>query len=119
MRTKQGPARLRGVVIRDPEQALFHRLLFVAPSGRWDGYREGFRRATYSFAKLDAAEAEALRPLRVRLHKAGPGDSLESLAARTDFARLAAERLRVLNGLDPGEGITPGRLVKLVREGRL
>ncbi|MEE8171646.1 MAG: Zn-dependent protease, partial [Alphaproteobacteria bacterium] len=79
-------------------------------------FNEVFRRATFSFRRLSEAEAEALKPRRVRVITVRPGDTPESLARRMAFDDFQLERFRVLNGLLPGEPLAPGRRVKIVSE---
>ena len=47
-----------------------------------DRLSAAFRRTTYSFRRLDPQEAAAIRPLRIRVVTVGPGETLQSLAAR-------------------------------------
>lgn len=74
-------------------------------------------RAAESWRPLSPAEARAAQPLRLRVVEARSGDTVESLARRMAFDRLAVERFRVLNDLGPGEAVRPGERVKLVVEG--
>jgi predicted Zn-dependent protease len=48
--------------------------------------------------------------------KVAPDDTVEKLAARMAVADRAAERFRVLNGLEPGDRLKPGSEVKIVVE---
>ena len=76
----------------------------------------GVRRTAQSFEALSARQAAAARPWRIAVRTVRPGDTVASLAARTPFEEAAEERFRVLNGLAPGETLTPGQRVKLVVE---
>jgi predicted Zn-dependent protease len=73
-----------------------------------------FWRAAESFRKLEPAEIAALRPLRIALVVAGPGDSEETLARRMRLDEPRVERFRVLNGLGEGERVLPGQRYKIV-----
>ena len=65
---------------------------------------------------MSRAEADAARPLRLRSVTVGPNDTVERLAGRMQVGDRAAERFRVLNGLDPGDKLKPGDRVKIVVE---
>jgi predicted Zn-dependent protease len=67
-----------------------------------------------SFRQLSAAQAAALEPRRIRLHTVQRGDTQESLARRLPYDDLPLRRFQVLNALDPGDRLEPGRVVKLV-----
>jgi predicted Zn-dependent protease len=73
-----------------------------------------FWRAAESFRRLEPAEVAALRPLRIALVVAGPGDSEETLARRMRLDEPRVERFRVLNGLGEGERVLPGQRYKIV-----
>ncbi|MGH2341849.1 M48 family metalloprotease [Segnochrobactraceae bacterium EtOH-i3] len=79
-------------------------------------FDRAFVETTSSFRRLSAAEASALRPLRIRIVQVRPGDTVDSLAAR--MTGIAEERRRtlflVLNGLDPGLEPVAGSYVKIV-----
>ncbi|MBM3518549.1 MAG: peptidase M48 [Alphaproteobacteria bacterium] len=93
-----------------------YRLLFAAPPQVTPEWSREFRRTTYSFRRLGAAEAAALTPYRIRLAQVAPGDTAE------DFARLmlepehAAELFRVLNALDENQEPPVGSTVKYVSD---
>jgi predicted Zn-dependent protease len=67
-----------------------------------------------SFRKLSEAEAAELEPRRIRLYTVQQGDTQEGLARRLPYDDLPLRRFQVLNDLDPGEPLEPGRVVKLV-----
>lgn len=113
VRTNGGAGTLRLVVIRFSPEHLF-RFLFIAPAQISASLDDAFKRTTYSFKPLSAAEAAALKPLRIRVVRARPGDTVQSLAARMAFPDHQEERFRVLNGLAPGEGLPRDGLVKIV-----
>ena len=60
--------------------------------------------------------AHSVRPLRLALVKAAPGDTPDILAARMAIANGRVERFRILNGLDPSTALTPGESYKVVAE---
>lgn len=75
-----------------------------------------FAASIRSFRALSAAEAEAIRPHRVALYVVRPGDTWDTLAARSDGAVTAAT-LAVMNGARPGSAPTVGARVKTVVAG--
>ena len=75
-----------------------------------------FRQMMGSFRRLSQRQAANLRPLRLRVIEVAAADTVESLAARMPFNDFRVERFRVLNGLRPGERLSPGQLVKIVTE---
>ncbi|TVQ59483.1 MAG: peptidase [Rhodobacteraceae bacterium] len=90
---------------------------FLGLSNRDDAaMRAALDRAARGFERLSAAEAARLQPWRIRVVTVRPGETAESLAARTPFDRARVERFRVMNGLAPGAQPRPGDRVKLVVE---
>ena len=75
-----------------------------------------FRDAVESFRRLTVSEIEAARPLRLRVVTVKAGDTPEHLAGRMATSDRALERFLTLNGLQPGQPLTPGEQVKLVVE---
>lgn len=92
----------------------FFRLIFLAPSGHMPQYAHDFRRTTYSFAKLTPQELKLASPNRVRLIRVKPGDTIASLAAQMPVADYAVERFCLLNGLQSGDQLVPGEMIKTV-----
>lgn len=113
-RTSKGTVDIRLVAIRFDADDVF-RFTFITPPKRTTALGEALRRTTYSFRPLTAAEKAAVKPLRLRIHTVKGGDTVDSLAASQDAPDWQVERFRVLNGLEPGETLRPGRKVKLIR----
>jgi predicted Zn-dependent protease len=67
-----------------------------------------------SFRLLSRSERQALRPLKIRLVKAGQRDTAQMLASRMRGITRKLETFRVINGLDPGEPVVAGRQYKVV-----
>jgi len=112
---KDGRRDVRLVAIRfAPDQV--YRFLFLTPPDQTAGFNEAFRRTTFSFRRLSDSEAASLQPRRVRIVTVRPGDSVRSLARRMAFDDFQVERFRVLNGLDSGATLAPGRRVKIISE---
>jgi predicted Zn-dependent protease len=74
-----------------------------------------FREAVNSFRRLSTAEANAAKPLRIRIVQVGEGETVERLAGRMATDRKE-ERFRILNGLGPTDRVRPGDHVKIVTE---
>jgi predicted Zn-dependent protease len=75
-----------------------------------------FRAAASSFRQVPSEEAQAIKPLKIRLHRVVAGDTPERLAARSAFSDRQLERFLVLNGMQRGARLTPGDFVKVVTE---
>ena len=75
-----------------------------------------FRDAATSFRRVSAEEAQAIRPIKIRLHRVVAGDTPERLAQRSAFSDRHLERFLVLNGMQRGAKLTPGDFVKIVTE---
>lgn len=112
-RNKTGTVDIRAVAIRfDAGQA--YRFLFATPPAQTASLGVELRRTTYSFRKLSAEEKAAVRPWRLKVVRAGSGDSAETLAARMAPDQWKPELFRVLNGLPAGGQPQAGQRVKLV-----
>jgi len=73
-----------------------------------------FMEAFRSFRVLGAAEAARIRPLRLALVVARPGDTMDRLARGMGEIDRPVERFAVLNGLDRDAALEPGRAYKTV-----
>ncbi|HEX2892008.1 M48 family metalloprotease [Vineibacter terrae] len=76
---------------------------------------EALFHAARTFRRLSASEVAQARPRRLVVVTVKPGDTPERLAARSpadDGYRLA--RFLVLNGLQPGDQLSPGQRVRIV-----
>lgn len=120
MEAVTGQARLNGrdirlLVIRQDRDHIY-RLAIVSLPSETRRRNEDFRRTTFSFRRLSAAEAEAIRPLRLSIATVEPGDTPAKLAARMPIEGFRQEWFDVLNGLSPGQRLEPGTPVKIVVE---
>ena len=75
-----------------------------------------FREAAETFRRVSIEEAENVRPLRIRIVKAGIGDTPEKVAAKMDVQDRALERFLVLNGLQKGDKLAYGEQYKIIAE---
>ena len=113
MRIRSGARDIRLVAIRERRDRIY-RFLFITPPRLTGRLETELRRTTYSFRRLSPAEAQAIRPLRLRLVTARPGDTPESLADTLPMDLFRLDWFRLLNGLAPGQPLTPGRRVKVI-----
>ena len=111
----KGPRDARFVALRGGPERIY-RLLFITPRQVTGRYLTAFQRTTFSFRRLAAVEALAIKPLRLRIASVGRGDTVDSLADTLPFETYRREWFLVLNGLRPTARLTPGRTVKLVTD---
>lgn len=90
--------------------------LVLAGKGQPAELERAFRASLESVRAVGADEARAVRPLRLQLVTAAPGDTAESLAARMVVANRPVERFLVLNGLERGAALKAGERYKIVAE---
>lgn len=69
-----------------------------------------------SFKALSPAEAQAARPLQIRLATANAGDTSATMAARMEGQERGLELFLLLNGLDRASALVPGQRYKVVAE---
>lgn len=67
-----------------------------------------------SFRTFTASELAGFKALHVRVIKAGKGDSEATLWKRMHGVDRPRDLFRIINGLEPGEPLAPGTLVKVV-----
>jgi predicted Zn-dependent protease len=92
-----------------------YRFIFAARGGEGELDRQ-FRAVVTSFRQLPPGEASRLRPLRIRIVTAAPGDTAASLAGRMASDDRALDQFLILNALDRGASVTPGQRYKLIVE---
>lgn len=90
-----------------------YRFIFAAKQKTTESERNA-RETVNSFRRLTLSEIQAARPLRIKVITAQPGDTVESLSHRMTGVDRAAERFRVLNGLEPHAQIKARDRVKIV-----
>ncbi len=91
-------------------------MLFLTAPKAAGPLQRTLRETTYSFRKLGAAEAAALKPRRLQIHRVRPGESAAAIAGRLPFADDRLRRFLVLNGLAPGTKLPAGHKLKVVTE---
>ena len=93
-----------------------YRFAFLTPPAVTAKYDPLFRETTLSFRGVTAAEAAAVKPRRLVLHRVRPGDTQASIAARMPFERYALQKFQILNGIYPNRVLAPGLVVKTIVE---
>lgn len=112
--TRGGPMDIRMVAIREAAERIY-RFVFLTPPALSSRLSEELERTTYSFHRLSADEAAAIKPLRIGIVKVASGDTPASLARRMATA-LPLETFQVINGLNAGGRLTPGQEVKIIAQ---
>ncbi len=77
---------------------------------------EGFTSTVHSLRTLSAEEAASVRPLRIRTVRVRSGDTPEKLARQMVIRENALEQFLVLNGIEDGETLPVGEIVKIIAE---
>jgi predicted Zn-dependent protease len=92
-----------------------YRFIFAAKTRTADTER-AFREAVNTFRRLTLAEIRSAKPLRLKVVKVEPGDTVEHFASRMALIDRQLDRFRVLNGLDANDQLKPGEYVKIIVE---
>lgn len=92
-----------------------YRFIFAAkgPEAELD---RNFRSVVTSFRNLSPAEIAQVKPLRIRILVASGSDTIQSLGSQMASADKPVDQFMILNGLDRGAAITPGKRYKLIVE---
>lgn len=112
--TNDGPVAVELVAIRFSSDQMYRFMFVTAP----DGFAAGepvFRQTVQSFKRLSAQEAVEVKPLRVHVVTAGPGDTVQSLSNRMAFETYKEDRFRVLNRINANEGVRAGARYKIIQ----
>ncbi|MBY0297338.1 MAG: M48 family metalloprotease [Methylobacterium sp.] len=89
--------------------------LIMAAKGTADP-EPAFERWLASIGGVGPEDARRLRPTRIQIVTAAPGESVEAMARRMVVGDRETERFLVLNGLDRGATLRPGQPYKIVVE---
>jgi predicted Zn-dependent protease len=92
-----------------------YRFIFANESAT-PGLEKAATETVASFRQLDQRTLANLKPLRVAIVTARPGDTEQSLAARMSGVDRPRELFRVLNHIQPATPITPGTRFKVVTD---
>lgn len=111
--TQSGPVDLLVTWVAHPQLML--RLTGLAPTARFDGYASTFRGVTTSLRGLTAAERGRITERRLRVVAARDGEGLAALSRRTGNV-WSVDETAVANGLEAGDRLAAGMLVKVAVE---
>lgn len=114
-RTKIGDYNGRLVVIEFAPDTVYRFLLGTVPQAG-NRYDAVLQQMVMSFRKISAAEARAVKPLRIRIVTVRAGDTAASLGRRMIYSDYQADRFRVLNGLPANGEPKAGSRVKIITE---
>ena len=115
-KTKDGKTVDVGLAAVQVDAGSVYRFLFISPGGADSAEARAAQATVESFRVLSEAEASRYRPKRIKIVRAGAGDSTATLARQMEVDNLPEEQFEVLNGLDAGEQPSSGELVKLISE---
>jgi predicted Zn-dependent protease len=111
--TDRGAVDIRLVALQRDGKSMY-RLMFLSPRNRTASLDEAFRRTAWSFRRISAEEAAAVKPLRIAIRAAKPGERIATLAAPLPYGALNEEWFRVLNDLPPGASLPHDRPLKII-----
>ncbi|MEF3367743.1 M48 family metalloprotease [Methylocystis sp. 9N] len=94
---------------------LVYRMIFAARQLTDDAERR-FMESIKSFRRLSSDEAYEAHALKLAIVAAGPGDTIDTIAARMIVPNRPTEYFLLLNGLSAGDALTPGEHYKIVTE---
>ncbi|MDO1585185.1 M48 family metalloprotease [Rhizobium oryzicola] len=69
-----------------------------------------------SFRRMTPQETAELKPLRVRVVKVQPGETITTMAARMMGTERKLDLFKLINALPAGASLTPGQRVKIISE---
>lgn len=106
---------VRLLAVRGEDGGTF-RMQFLSPPNMTGRLRDDFRRTTYSFRHLTARERRDLGPLRIRLYRVRPGDTVTRIANKMAVKKFALERFMLLNGVSQTEPLQAGTTMKIISD---
>ncbi|PNG27085.1 Zn-dependent protease [Methylocella silvestris] len=113
-RAKAGDWSFRLAVIRF-EPGEFYRLIF-ATRIESDESQQRFKDALYSFHRASPEEIRAVRPLRIEIVTAKPGERPQDFAEKMATPDRTLEFFRLINGLEASAPLQAGERYKIVVE---
>jgi predicted Zn-dependent protease len=116
--TSQQPETLRGVAGFLSEGGHVYRLLGYTVDNRWNEVRVELERSLASFTKLTQRRYLNVKPKRVQVVTLPRAMTMAEIARRFT-ATVDADELAIVNGVEVGETLERGRLVKVVVGGEL
>ena len=104
-----GPVDIDVVAYMPRGERRVYSLVTIAPAGAGMG---PFRQMVESLRRIPPGETIDARPLRVKVVRVQPGDTVDRLAAQMPLPDRAVEQFLLINGLDRGAVLRPGESVK-------
>ena len=111
---RAGEWNFRLAVIRFDDDEVY-RIIF-ATHGHDPAHETAFRAAIDSFRKIGPDEADKVKPLRIGLETAKPGESAATMSQKMVVADKPLETFELLNGLEDAAAPTAGERYKVVEE---
>ncbi|MBT7506997.1 MAG: M48 family metalloprotease [Rhodospirillales bacterium] len=113
--TNQGRRDVRLVVIRDGPDEIF-RFAFLTPVDVLSSMETALKRTTYSVQRISEAEAQAVKPLRVRVLRADADVTADDLAATMDVHAFQKEWLELMNAGIDFSNLSDNTRIKIIQE---
>ena len=92
-----------------------YRLLTAVPAGS-DALERVAGTVRNSFRTLSPGERAALKPLKIRVVTARPGDTVATLAAQMEGVDRKLDMFRLINALGAGATVSAGQRVKIITD---
>ena len=89
----------------------------IAQSEAYSRVESEFNRTILSFRRLNAAQAQDIRPNRIRIYTARQGDTWQSITQNAVQSLMPADTLAIMNGFPVDEQPSSGDPIKVVVEG--
>jgi len=102
-------------ILIEQDTDTYWRFQFETPGEKAEAYNEPLRRTTYSLRKPSQAELADAQPYRIRVINVGAGVTVQNLIDTMAVPELKAEWFEALNNLKPGDPLTRGQKVKVVK----
>lgn len=102
-------------ILIEKDKDTYWRFQFETPPKETARLSEALRRTTYSFRTPTPAEADEAKAYRVRVVTVGAGVSVADMIQSMIVPEMKAEWFEALNNLKPGDTLTPGQKVKVVK----
>ena len=88
--------------------------IFISGVGKSELPNQTFFDVAKSVRRLNGSEASLASGRKIRVITARAGDTIKSLAARSNLDSYAEDQIRLINALYPAGEPTPGQLIKIV-----
>lgn len=102
-------------ILIEQKVGTYWRFQFETPPSETARLNGPLRKTTYSLRAPTRNELAKAKPYRVRVIEVGRGVSVNDLIKSMAVPELKAEWFEALNGIKPGDTLTPGQKVKVVK----